>query len=102
MGINFGEEKIYNAKIKFSYLGFDETGSLTFQLGFECEGAKVYTTIKCPVDSITIKTILNVLELRSWEELPRKFARIKIHSNKIIGVGNLIEDKWFWFEPKEE
>lgn len=92
--INFGEERILNAKIKFSWLGLEENGSLMFQLGFDCENAKTFTTNKTPISIDQIKILLNVLELRSWEELPRKFARVKLYGTKVVGIGNLIENKW--------
>ena len=92
--ISFGEERILNAKIKFSWLGLEENGSLTFQIGFDCENAKTFITSKNPADIEKIKVLLNVLELRSWEELPRKFARIKLNGTRIVAIGNLIENKW--------
>lgn len=84
--------EIRNAKIKFSYLGLDDI--LTFQLGFECGESKPFVTDKIPANTPNIVCLLSVLDLRSWEELPRKFARIKIENNKIVAIGNLIENRW--------
>ena len=89
------EEKTLNSKIKFSYLGLDENSTLVFQVGFECEGSRTYVTNKIPFNSVKIETLLNALELRSWEELPRKFARIRTQGNRIVAIGNVIEDRWF-------
>ena len=89
-------ETIQNAKIKFSYLGVDEEGTPVFQLGFECRSGFTLVTEKRElVDVAFLAEILNTLEVRSWEELPRKFARVKTNENKkVVEIGNLIEDKW--------
>ncbi|MCR4661664.1 MAG: hypothetical protein K5765_06685 [Clostridia bacterium] len=87
-------EKICNAKIKYSFLGMDENGSMFIQLGFDCESGTVSSRYVDLIDSYFIKEILNTLELQRWEDLPRKFARIKIDNGKVIAVGNLIEERW--------
>lgn len=88
-------ETIYNAKIKYSFLGVDEEGTPLMQIGFDCKNGSVFHTNKVAVlDTSFIKDILDTLEIRSWEELPRKFARIKVEEGKVIAVGHLIEDKW--------
>ena len=89
-------DTVYNAKIKYSFLGTDEEGTPLMQIGFDCKNGTVFSTNKITVlDTGFIKEILDTLEIRSWEELPRKFARIKIDDNKrVVAVGNLIEDKW--------
>lgn len=87
-------EKTYNAKIKYSYLGLDENGSLVIQLGFDCEIGTVQTHKTDIVDAYFIKELLDTLELQRWEDLPRKYARIKVEDRFVVAVGNLIEDKW--------
>lgn len=90
--------EIKNAKIKFSFLGVDEEGILTTYLGFDYRDNYDWHTVKTNeiilLDISLIKELLNALEVRSWEELPRKFARVKIENGKVIAVGNLLEDKW--------
>lgn len=94
--IDFTEEtKIYNAKVKFSYFGFEQDNTVLYlQLGFDYEGGTLITNkiILNKVDKII--DILKVLDLRSYEELPRKFARIKVVNKKIVEIGNLIENRW--------
>lgn len=89
---------IRNAKIKYSFLGVDDSGTLIAYLGFEYKENNEWQTIKTNeivlLDPSFIKDVLNVLEVRSWEELPRKFARIRIDGYKVVAVGNLIEEKW--------
>ena len=89
--------EIRNAKIKFSSLSLDD--KLTFQIGFECGETKTFVTDKLIAYVEAIELLLKVLEIHSWEELPRKFARIKIDDGKIIAIGNLIENKWMNIEP---
>lgn len=86
-------KKIVNAKIKFTYLGYNDKDELFIRLGFECEGFKTYTT--APISYLAITKILDVLELRSWEEVQRKFARIQLEGSCVVAFGNLIEEKWF-------
>lgn len=89
---------IVNAKIKYSFLGVDENQIPLLYLGFEYKNGQEWVTAKTNevtlIDASFIKDLLNTLEVRSWEELPRKFARIKVENKTVIAVGNLIEDKW--------
>ena len=87
-------ERIMNAKIKYSYLGLAENGSLVIQLGFDCELGTVQTNKTDIIDAYFIKELLDTLELQRWEDLPRKYARIKVDNNRVVSVGNLIEEKW--------
>lgn len=98
--INFDEEKIINAKVKFSWIGLKEDGTLAVQIGFDLEGNKNINTAKIPCSAKLIQDIINTLEIRSWEDLPKKYARIKIKSggqlgyNLVSAIGNVIEDRW--------
>lgn len=92
--INFDETKIYNAKVKFSYLGKDDNGKLYYQLGFDFEKGTISTSKKYIEAVNEIDSVLSVLDLRSWEEVARKFARIKIMDKQVIEIGNLIENRW--------
>lgn len=93
--MEFGGTQILNAKIKFSYLGFDaEKKELQLYIGFDTTSG-FYKTKICKVSSDLISDILNILELSSWEELSRKFARIKINDRGVVtAIGNIIEDRW--------
>ena len=88
-------EKTVNAKIKYSYLGFDEDKLLVIEMGFECELGTVRLDKFEIGDTLFIEDLLDTLELQRWEDLPRKFARIKVNEkNKVVAIGNLIEERW--------
>lgn len=87
-------EKTVNAKIKYSYLGLDDNKDMVIQIGFDCELGTVSTQQITVIDTYFIKEILDTLELQRWEDLPRKFARIKIIDRKVVYIGNLIEERW--------
>ena len=92
--IEFGTEKIENAKIKFTQSGIGDGDSLIMQIGFELAGGKTIATDKFTFDGDKMKNILNILELRNWEELPKKYARVAIQNEKVVRIGNIINDKW--------
>ena len=91
--MEFGNPQTLNAKIKFSSLSV-EGNDLVLQLGFEVSGGKTVISDKKHATDNLISTILTTLEVRSWEELSRKFARIRVSGDKVISVGNLIDNKW--------
>ena len=92
--IEFGNEKIENAKIKFTQSGIGDGDSLVMQIGFELAGGKTVMTSKFVFDGDKMKNILNILELRNWEELPKKYARVALQNERVVRIGNILNDKW--------
>lgn len=92
--IEFGNEKIENAKIKFTQSGIGDGDSLIMQIGFELAGGKTVMTSKFVFDGDKMKNILNILELRNWEELPKKYARVALQNERVVRIGNILNDKW--------
>lgn len=94
------EEKTYNAKIRFAWLGTEpDSTCLTIQFGFEYEKGVINTTKKTLKDIREISVILSVLGVNSWEELQRKFVRIKVTDRNVLEIGNIIENEWLkWNE----
>lgn len=84
---------IVNAKIKYSFLGFDPQRSLYVKLGFTTENNEysIITYVE------KVENILNVLDLNQWEEVPRKYCRIKLNEDRVEALGNLIENRWVTF-----
>lgn len=92
--IEFGKEKIENAKIKFTQSGIGDGEILVVQIGFELAGGRVVMTNKFAFDGEKMKNILNILELRNWEELPKKYARVALQNERVVQIGNILNDKW--------
>lgn len=92
--IEFGKETIANAKIKFTQSGVCEDNSLAMQIGFELAEGKTVTTNKFGFSASKMVEILNILEIRNWEELPKKYARVAILNGHVVRVGNILNDKW--------
>ena len=92
--IEFGKEKIENAKIKFTQSGIGENDNLAMLIGFELSESRTVFTNKFDFDSEKMKNILNVLEVRNWEELPKKYARVCILNEKVVKIGNILNNKW--------
>ena len=87
--------KIVNAKIKYSYLGFNEDAELIIEIGFDCDLGFVRTKQIEFYDTEFVEKLLNALELQRWEDLPRKYARVEINDDKsVIAIGNLIKEEW--------
>ena len=94
INIEFGKETIANAKIKFTQSGIGEDESLAMQIGFELAEGKTICTKKFSFDGEKMKNILNILEIRNWEELPKKYARVSILNGYVVAIGNILNDKW--------
>ena len=92
--IEFGKEIIVNAKIKYTQSGVCEDNSLAMQIGFELAEGKVVSTPKFGFSASKMVEILNILEIRNWEELPKKYARVTILNDKVVKIGNILNDKW--------
>lgn len=92
--IEFGAERIANAKIKFTQSGIGDGDALVMQIGFELAGGRIVSTPKFAFDGDVMRSILNVLELRNWEELPKKYARVAVMNERVNRIGNILNEKW--------
>ena len=90
-----------NARISKTYLGFEDHDIYScaiildfgdFTLGFGAYDLDYHTDM--------IKRVLRVVGVQYWEELKGKLVRALIDGHKIIGIGHIIEDKWY--SPKEK
>ena len=105
--------RIENARIKSSFLGIDH-GQLTAYLqiewdGLNCSFGGYILDEYCEQEqirkghafgSIFIRSVLDTLEVESWEKLPGTYLRtVDIGSSERISrIGHIIKDKWF--DPK--
>jgi hypothetical protein len=90
---------IQNAKIKSTFIGFEDHGFLTSWLSLELDGSRQGFggfNLKGDFTDRWIKRILEVLEKNSWEELKGTVVRVDGDFDKIYGIGHFINDKWFY------
>lgn len=103
---------IYNAKIRSTFLGFEDHDCFTFSLMVDydgvTQGAGGYR-LDLPLPNsesvgrakscTLLMEILRVLGIKQWEHLPHTYIRIKKDNpnGRIIGIGNILEDKWLMF-----
>lgn len=88
-------ESVMNAKVKFTQSGVNEDGkTLLVQIGFELPEGKTAMTPRFRFTPEVMMNILNVLEVRNWEELPKKYARVAMVGDRISMIGNILNEKW--------
>lgn len=106
---------IYNAKITYTKLGFEDHGSLTFVLTLDGGGWGVNYGNYClghrcdkPGESKVLDGygaiiwLLNTLEVNNWEDLKGTYVRVEFKDNKIKCIGHLIKGQWFDYEKYVE
>lgn len=101
--------EIKNATITHTSLGREShnifTCSITLDYGGSGQGFGGYafdtydTTLEKRVGSaygmIFIMTLLETLELNSWEDLKGSHVRADASMNKVLRIGHFLKDKWF-------
>lgn len=101
-----------NALINDTLLGYEDHGIFTFILhldyGGSGQGAGMYTldsydkVLKRRVGKgyslDLIMQILNIVGVRSWEELKGKHIRVRADFGKVYAIGNLLKEEWLVFE----
>lgn len=102
--------QILNARIAGTALGFDGAamfGNLHLQAqnsGVTFGGYLLYIAPSTKADEERqtawgmeyISAILRTVGVASWESLNGQALRIAVAGNQIIGIGNLIDDVWFY------
>lgn len=106
--------EIKNAKITSTFLGREEHGIFTFSIfvdiaGGSCCGIGNYALDYCGENNKrvfraksaeAISQILDVVGVKSWEELKGKYIRVKDEGwgSTIKAIGNLMSEKWIDFD----
>jgi len=103
--------EIQNATIKSTFLGLGR-GIMTFFLHLEWErsgqgfggyaldrtdsatGSKVAINYSMPL----IREVLSVVGADSWEAVAGKLVRVEFDSNRVIRIGNIMENRWLSLE----
>jgi hypothetical protein len=103
------ENKIVNARIESTRLGFDRGVFLTFWLHLRFDGsgqgAGGFILAKAADEDKTsgvscniIADLLEVVGVESWEDMPGKHIRAVSTHTKVLKIGNILKDKWFVFD----
>lgn len=104
--------RIQNAKITGTMLGFEDHGIFTFMISLDYGGSgqgaggyaldgwdektKSRKGWKFGIDFIS--RILAVVGVETWESLPGKSIRVKSDFNKVLAIGNFLEENWLDFD----
>ena len=106
------ELEIKNAVIESTHLGKDDNDCFSFNFGLNYGGTGQGTGYIC-LDHYNkkkevrvgwefgidfIKGILDVVGVRTWEELKGKHIRVKSNNYKVAAIGNFLKDEWFDFD----
>lgn len=82
-------EKPMNAQIKYTILVNNEC-----KIGFITANKVEFESVSFPASQIAL--LLNCINVRSYEELKRKFCRITVEKGRVTEIGDIIEDRWFY------
>lgn len=102
---------IKNARIQSTMLGREDHGIMTFMIFINADGFTCGVGGYCldEFDSATqtrvfkaksmeaISKILDVVGVKTWEELPGKYIRFENNGwgSTVTKIGNIIDEKWF-------
>lgn len=97
------QPEMKNAKITYTKLGFGDHGEFTYDVGLDYGG--IHQTmggwgLNALMMGTSIQRILQVVGVRSWEELPGKYVRVKTLPNKVVAIYNIL-DETKKFSPEE-
>lgn len=106
---------IINAKIGYTTLGVEDHGIMTFMLGLETDGSgqgmggyaldswskEHEKRVGHPDSIMMIRDIIETVGVSNWEDLKGEYVRMVREddswNSRIIGIGHIVEDKWFYF-----
>jgi hypothetical protein len=108
-----GVMQIQNAKVTGTMFGIEDHGILTASIfvdyGGSGQGIGGYS-LEEEYAARWLRGVLKVLDIDRWEYVKGQLCRVKREdgwNGKVLGIGHIIEDRWFMFdsmtvEPKEE
>ena len=94
--------QIKNAEITETMLGLEGHGIFSFMiyLGFNKHSSQGFGGwVLGPGTDKFIKEVLKVVGVEKWEDLKGKAVRAAEEDGRLIGIGNLFEEQWFY--PKD-
>lgn len=100
-----------NAQIKSTMLGIEDHGIMTFSLhldygrsgqsagGFALDeySKEQEKRIGSPRGFELIRSILEIVGVETWEDLPGKHIRARADHGKVYAIGNVLKDEWLDF-----
>lgn len=97
--------KIDNARILSTFLGFEDHGMFTAILHLDYGGTRqgfgTYDLEYKDYQIEYLKLILRTVGVEKWEDLPGKYVRADHEHTTVYGIGNIIEDRWFYPQGEE-
>lgn len=94
-----------NARIDSTFLGREDHGIFTAFLyldyGGGGQGFGGYV-LKDKYAYVFVSRVLETVGASSWENLPGKHVRVCVEQGKALGIGHIIEDKWYFPEREWE
>lgn len=93
--------KIVNAKIASTSLGFDHHYSFWIHINYGSSAAQSFGGYQLGGEftDYVIRNILETVGVDQWEELKGTPIRVEQDNGGIYRIGHFLEDKWF--DPKE-
>lgn len=101
------DRKIENAKIVKTFLGIDAdhgifTCVLTLDYGGSMQGFGTYDLSYEDYGINFLRSVLDVVGVESWEQLPGKIIRADKSYSKVFGIGNVLKNHWFYPQGKQD
>lgn len=104
------KNEVVNAKIESTILGYEDHGIMTLWLHLTYGGSgqgfggyaldKWIETSKKRVGTglglDMIGEILQIADVDQWEKLPGRYVRVHLEDGLIVGIGDILKDKWFF------
>jgi len=94
--------EIFNARIEYAFLGFEDHNIFTCMIGLKIDGCQQGFggyDLRNKECSLFLGRILEVVGVREWKDLQGKYCRAKRDNGLIVEIGHIIDDKWF--NPKQ-
>lgn len=99
-------KEIKNARISKTHLGTEDHGIFTCFVFLDYEGSGQGFgghQLKYKDYGVEyLRKIIEVVGVDSWEKLPGKHVRVEADHCKVRGIGNIVEDRWFYPEGKDD
>jgi hypothetical protein len=96
-------DEIVNCKIVSTFLGIEDHGIFTWTIGCEGDGwfqaAGGYDEKRSSGEKIQL--LLTTLGVLQWEHLKNINVRIKRNNTKILAIGHIVDNQWFYFKQEQ-